>query len=874
MKNLKGFTPGKKPDFLFLLINIIKFNACYLGEDIITGIIRQIYSLCCFPAVLSCLQVLNTIITYTYIPPDSLADFIGILCHSVNGEVHCVNSWKVSCFISRLLKIFTFFLVSVFIPLLYFFFKIKVMKNLLGTHVGPSAIFLLCNFLQEPMFSKNTLLQRGSIFFLNMALWGVNPIPALRIHTNTVLLCFLEVLKCNEQIIVFEIVLSVQKLLSRHGAELYEPVWDTVMSIIEIVLVQINEKPNENRKLYDEISKNIFECVSEIDNLIEIDKFNGSFKKYYGIIATNSTLKPKVSVLKLIDYLSSDIIPTKLKWIDNLKDLLQKFFRDDTRTDVRLKVLEVLKNVFIMNRICFENELFDQVIYPLIATIYDEPDVVVKTDMAQFILRTIYRCAPHRCSDMLNVAESILKRFFEMTVTTDIENELPIVDVIVQELIELFLIKMYQSPASFAVRVFNLIISHLEKQYEVMYPFANRVRYRIIRFVLKIRANSNHFIGFPHTNNIPSYSPFIKIANNELDTSVTPATSSQIDYVSLCKPFQLLVVCLKSEKNNEILNDVLTEIAELIQNRAINLIDHQLDFDMLVVTLFSIVTDKTLVTSDISNSNVTRYDLQKAVFVLLANLTPFHALIAFARQQSIIHLLLKFGLVSEHVKLCIIAITACVLEMNDSIIISLPEILLDLSKTSPNTSIAIPVLEFLATLIRLPHLYNGFRSSQYMTIFAISVPYTNPFKYNHYTVSLAHHVIAVWFLKCQQCYRREFVKFITTGLQTHILQPFWENIVTTPIDRSSLNEDSSHRRRSTSLMGPSKHKRDLNESTKTGKTSPKSPIHSTSSSPPIASPLKPIVDKALLNFYEESSETCIDFMARYTFSPCSALPRR
>lgn len=49
-----------------------------------------------------------------------------------------------------------------------------------------------------------------------------------------------------------------------------------------------------------------------------------------------------------------------------------------------------------------------------------------------------------------------------------------------------------------------------------------------------------------------------------------------------------------------------------------------------------------------------------------------------------------------------------------------------------------------------------------MSVFAILLPYTNPFKYDHYTVSLAHHVIAVWFLKCRLPFRRDFVRFITT----------------------------------------------------------------------------------------------------------------
>lgn len=67
---------------------------------------------------------------------------------------------------------------------------------------------------------------------------------------------------------------------------------------------------------------------------------------------------------------------------------------------------------------------------------------------------------------------------------------------------------------------------------------------------------------------------------------------------------------------------------------------------------------------------------------------------------------------------------------------------------------------FLA-LTQLPMVFANFVADQYMAVFAISLPYTNPFKYNHYTVSLAHHVIAVWFLKCRLPFRKDFVKFIT-----------------------------------------------------------------------------------------------------------------
>lgn len=65
-----------------------------------------------------------------------------------------------------------------------------------------------------------------------------------------------------------------------------------------------------------------------------------------------------------------------------------------------------------------------------------------------------------------------------------------------------------------------------------------------------------------------------------------------------------------------------------------------------------------------------------------------------------------------------------------------------------------------AALTRLPKVFASFVEDQYMSVFAILLPYTNPSRYNHYVVSLAHHVIAAWFLKCRLSYRRNFVRFI------------------------------------------------------------------------------------------------------------------
>ena len=72
---------------------------------------------------------------------------------------------------------------------------------------------------------------------------------------------------------------------------------------------------------------------------------------------------------------------------------------------------------------------------------------------------------------------------------------------------------------------------------------------------------------------------------------------------------------------------------------------------------------------------------------------------------------------------------------------------------SATVHIAILMLEFLSTFISLPKVFASFSTEQFLSVFAITLPYTNPFKFNHYTVSLARHVI----IMCRLTQRKDFV---------------------------------------------------------------------------------------------------------------------
>lgn len=159
-----------------------------------------------------------------------------------------------------------------------------------------------------------------------------------------------------------------------------------------------------------------------------------------------------------------------------------------------------------------------------------------------------------------------------------------------------------------------------------------------------------------------------------------------------------------------------------------------------------------------------------------------------------------------------------------------------------------------AALSRLPsRLFVNFTNTQYMYVFAISLPYTNPHKYDHYTVSLAHHVIAGWFLKCKLSWRKDFVLYIFKGLTTNVQKPFEEMKLK---DHAPLNEDSSNRKRSSSLTerGAKQRERPSLQNLQ---------IKSDEAA-----------DEVAYNFHMELADTCIDFLSRHTYSTCSALPKR
>ncbi|KAH1016696.1 hypothetical protein HUJ04_007876 [Dendroctonus ponderosae] len=822
---------GRIEEYLIMIDNVIRFNAAYLDEEIINGFIEHICLLCGptsqYTTINLCLLIMSSIVAYSNMSPDALPKFIGALCRTVIDQKYCEKSWQ-------------------------------IMKNLLGTHLGHSAIYTMCRILQEPALRSHIDLLRGAVFFTRMGLWTLDPIPDLRCPPSSILPSFLQAVNGNQPAVAYEVSLALQQLINRYGSELLDSSWSIILLIILRIFRIANTEPNPHKLEFKIISMN---TLNTIENYIELGKYNGNIKSYYKVVEECSADRPDQSILRLLEHHSRNVNPMQHLWITNLYNLMHKYFRNEVRTTIRVKVLHILMDVFKLNREQYEEELLERILIPHLSLVVNDYDVFIRTSVIKLLIEVCTVCESKRCIELLDILEKFLFRPFEsQTPNADYQD----VTCLVTGLTGLFVRKIHKLPSYHAVKIYTMLVGFLEKHYEAPMIFHGwpKIRFAVFDCFLKMRADSLYHLGYPD-GNLLKFSPYLCViyrssVNSPPPQSPAPQPMCNITYVSLRKAFKLIITCLTFEKDWDVLNLVLSGITKGLQNKSLVLGKGNNELDLLVNVLCSMISDKQLNLPESLNVKINKPDFHSTVSLVLVNLASYHAYLDNSSQTKMIRCIMKcIQNAPKSSKPCISALTICTLEMKEVMVKILPMVLLALSKMSPTKHVAVPVLEFLSTMTQLPSIFSNFVSDQYMAVFAVALAYSNPFRFNHYIVSLAHHVIAIWFLKCRLTFRRDFVSFIITGLKTN-LQPYEETLYKS--DLALINQDSSDRKRSSSLTEQGSRRRDERSL----------PVRIEKG----VIKKGPASNKLVSTFYEELNETCIDLMARYAFSPCSAFPRR
>ncbi|XP_006100966.1 tuberin isoform X1 [Myotis lucifugus] len=874
---------GLSSEFLLVLVNLVKFNSCYLDEYIASMV--HMICLLCVQTVSSMdievsLQVLDAVVCYNCLPAESLPLFIVTLCRTINVKELCEPCWK-------------------------------LMRNLLGTHLGHSAIYNMCRIMEDRAYMEDAPLLRGAVFFVGMALWGAHRLHSLKNSPTSVLPSFYEAMTCPNEVVSYEIVLSITRLIKKYKRELQAVTWDILLNIIERLLQQLQSLESP------ELRAIVHDLLTTVEELCDQNEFHGSQERYFELIERCADQRPESSLLNLITYRAQSIHPAKVGWIHNLQLLMEKFFRSESRSAVRIKVLDVLSFVLLINRQFYEEELINTVVISQLSHIPEDRDHQVRKLATQLLVDLAEGCHTHHFNSLLDIIEKVIAR--SLSPPPELEERdmaaysasLEDVKTAVLGLLVILQTKLYTLPASHAMRVYEMLVSHIQLHYKHSYtlPIASSIRLQAFDFLLLLRADSLHRLGLPTKDGVVRFSPYCLCDYMEVERGsekkasgpLSPPTglsgpasagpAVRLGSLPYSLVFCVLLQCLKQETDWKVLKLVLSKLPESLRYKVL-IFTSPCSVDQLSSALCSMLSGpKTLERLRGTPEGFSRTDLHLAVVPVLTALISYHNYLDKAKQREMVYCL-EQGLIFRCASQCVVALAICSVEMPDIMIKALPILVVKLTHISATASMAIPLLEFLSTLARLPHLYRNFAAEQYASVFAISLPYTNPSKFNQYIVCLAHHVIAMWFIRCRLPFRKDFVPFITKGLRSNVLRSFDD----TPEKDSFRARSTSLNERPKSLRIARPPKQGLNNSppVKEFKESSaadafrcrsisvsehvvRSRIQTSLTSASLGSADENSMAQAddnLKNLHLELTETCLDMMARYVFSNFTAVPKR
>uniref|UniRef100_A0A674G8K9 Tuberin n=1 Tax=Taeniopygia guttata TaxID=59729 RepID=A0A674G8K9_TAEGU len=879
---LQWMDVGLTSEFLLVLVNLVKFNSCYL-EDYVADMVHKICLLCIQTSssmdIEISLQVLDAVVCYNCLPSENLPVFIITLCRTINVKELCEPCWK-------------------------------LMRNLLGTHLGHSAIYNMCRIMEDRSYMADAALLRGAVFFVGMALWGAHRLNSLRNSPTSVLPSFLKAMTCPNAVVSYEIVLSITRLIKKYGKGLQAVTWDILLDIMERLLQQLQVLESQ------ELKSIVHDLLTTVEELCDQNDFHGSEERFFELVERCADQRPESSVLNLITYRAQSIHPAKDGWIHNLQLLMERFFRNESRSAVRIKVLDVLSFVLSINRQFYEEELINLVVISQLAHIPEDKDHQVRKLATQLLVDLAEGCNTHHFNSLLDIIAKVAAH--SLSSPSELEERdllsysasLEDVKTAVLGLLIILQTKLYSLPSSHATCVYEMLIQHVQRHYKYSYslPVASSIRLQVFDFLLMLRADSLHRLGLSNKDGAVRFSPYClcDFAEKRASEKKPPGTLSppsgspsvpsqggtvRVGHLPYSMVFGVLLQCLKQETDWKVLKLVLNKLPESLRYKVLFLTS-PCNIDQLASALSYMLTDKK--TTDRLHGTpegFSRTDLHLAVVPVLTALISYHNYLDKAKQREIVYCL-EHGLIYRCANQCVVALSVCSVEMPDIIIKALPVLIVKLTHISATANMAIPLLEFLSTLARLPHLYRNFAAEQYASVFAISLPYTNPSKFNQYIVCLAHHVIAMWFIRCRLPFRKDFVPYITKGLRSNVLLSFDD----TPEKDSFRARSTSLNERPKSLRLAKNAKQGLNNSPPVKELKEPSAVDAfrsrsisvsehvvrsriqtsiTSSSLGSADENSMAqADDNLKNLHLELTETCLDMMARYVFSNFTAVPKR
>ncbi|XP_045114587.1 tuberin-like [Portunus trituberculatus] len=825
-------------------INLIKFHSAYIDNPIVSifvsEAIRKMMSAREEDEVLLCLTLIETVVAYRYLPVGALYTALVGLCRIVNVP-HLTNR------------------------------VVKIVRNVFGTCVGSASYDVLIGFINR---GADSMLVRSAMFIATFVVCGENRIYSLTPKKDELLRSLYKCLSEEsivryDELVLYEVVLSLQRLLADPRPNFFGQSWNLILDIITC-LYKNTEKVLEPVKR-DGILGVLNGVVDRVEHFVDSNLFEGDGEMFIELLDRISQHRPPSSVFKVIEYCKKMATPSRPKWISKLTSLIRRYFIKETRPFINLRILEVVREIYLEHRGCYGHIILRAIVGELITGIERKPNVTVRAQAAYLLTSLGMDEMCEDVEDVLRILRLIILTKYKLphSPMLNCEKAHDLYAAVVGA-VRIFRKKTWQPIPTIPVVAYNILVTFLEHHYRnpMILQKVHNPRIEVFKILFSMKCDLKNYVGFSYgeksavevrnTDLISPFSPYVVLRHNSTrkekvqddddaysDDSneyvSTDAGTSGVGILSVDRLGKIIVFAILAEKDWVVLEIMLKEMVIKLRHKAmmLSLMDGRLQ--SLAASLCNMIYDSNLnYPKCLTNTPVgfSCAEFHSYLYPVLATLVAHHRHIGPDTQQKMIRIF-QGGVINRNsAQLCIECVTLCVMEMPVAMGKNISRIISHYSKITQCVSHSQAMLEFLSTLLHFPAMYSSFVQQQFMPIFAIAIPYTNPFKFNHYIVSLAYHVIALWFLKCPIHIRKYAAKYITTTL----IQKF--EYLTATFKPKPLQPG---RKRMLSRKDRAKERERLEEEER---------------------------NQNKLQIFNDMMETCIDLMSRYAFDYCRPVAER
>ena len=237
---------------------------------------------------------------------------------------------------------------------------------------------------------------------------------------------------------------------------------------------------------------------------------------------------------------------------------------------------------------------------------------------------------------------------------------------------------------------------------------------------------------------------------------------------------------ISEEKDWEILSYVLCHLPTMLANKHFFCgPKSRAAISKLLITLCSKISQGDLASGVVNwPTGLKPRDAQGLACYSLSVLISYRRCFEPALQHVLVEVLIAglSGLPST-IKACLQALSLSAFELPDSVKRFLPSILAKLSQIMTNASMAVHIIDFLAIVGSLPHLYANFTEGDFKLVFGVALQYLRlhnrpaeaPSPETSWALSqhlriMSYYIVYLWFLALKLADRPKHVKYITRQL--------------------------------------------------------------------------------------------------------------